>query len=326
MRVNGTTPHAAAQDEQRVLRIVNRPGDWSKTDEDRVVRHIQTNRPSTVDRLCGLFEPRWTRKQAVIKWLRSSRWQAAGIVVCDDFEIRYAHEAEPPPEARANGRGSGAEPSTREKRLRQQEIYLRLEHRMQLQDRRTSLGFKAWTEAKHINLVRLYSRDRRKLGALACVTADDYKRFATDPMGRTRKDASGAKRPDARFPSAFIPGEFTEAQAATFRTQFQKAKRAAAERRRRAKLAAAHVKVEKSPGLSPRQKAIVRAFDGWMTVREAAKPVRRSTAWRCRDGSLMAEASVVRLINRMVPGLAGHLDAKPGQDRRGWPMRKYRRR
>jgi hypothetical protein len=200
-----------------------------------------------------------------------------------------------------------------ENNLWQQERQLRLAHRMQKETGRTPLAFKAWVASCGIDLDHLYRFERQELGALAGVTREDYLRFSTDPMGRTRKDAKGVKQPDARFPSAFIPGCFTEDQAEAFRKQSNRTKRAAAERLRRKENATAHATVEKDQGLNAMQKALVRALDCWMTPLDATRALRRSVGWKS-----MKAQSRKRRINEMVPALvkSGHIEIEPKTPRR----------
>jgi hypothetical protein len=156
----------------------------------------------------------------------------------------------------------------REKQLQKQEKELRLLHRM----KRLTIPFKAWIAQCRVDLRHLYISERQKLGVLIECTKQQYQRFATDPMGRTRKykreDGTADFRPDTRFPGSFIPGCLTEAEAAKFRKEINQPKRKEAEKQRRNKIkkanAAAHAALEKDVGLHPMQTALVRVLNSWM--------------------------------------------------------------
>ena len=199
-----------------------------------------------------------------------------------------------------------------EKQLQTQERELRLLHRMM----GLTITFDAWIARCRVDLGHLYTAERQDLGTLIGCTPQQYAQFATDPMGRKR-----SRRPDARFPSSFIPGCFTEAEAKQFRKEINQPKRREAEKRRRSKIskakAAANAALEKEAGLDPMQKALVRALDRWMTPLDAARALRRSLGWKT-----MKRQSRKRRINEMAPGLvgSGYIEIKAGTPRQ------YRRR
>jgi hypothetical protein len=85
--------------------------------------------------------------------------------------------------------------------------------------------------------------------------------------------------------------------------------------------------LEKQPGLDARDKSILRAFDHWMTVRQAAERLLRSAAWKGPNGKRLDANSIIRVINRKLPKLEPGLErGQERRDHRGWGARLMRRR
>jgi hypothetical protein len=204
-----------------------------------------------------------------------------------------------------------------ENRLRQQEKELLLLYEMN----GLTIPFGAWIARCEVDLRHLYICERQELGTLVNCTDQQYAKFATDPMGRTRKrkraDGSDEFRPNARFPGSFIPGCFTETEAKQFRERFNRPKRTEAEKRRRSKISKAkaddHAALDSDVGLDPMTNALVRVLDRWKTPLDAARALRRRVGWKS-----MRPQSRKRRINEMVPGLvaSGYIEIKPGSPRK----------
>jgi hypothetical protein len=136
---------------------------------------------------------------------------------------------------------------------------LRLLHRL----RRLNLPFETWASEKGVDLGHLY--DPVDLGVLVQFAVEEDDRFATDPMGRTRNGV-----PWKGFPKRLLPAGFTKAQTKERRKRFNRPKRTAAERRRRAENRAAKIAmVQQAADLTCRKSAILAVLPyDWTTLRK----------------------------------------------------------
>jgi hypothetical protein len=174
--------------------------------------------------------------------------------------------------------------------LNSQRKELRLLHYL----RRINLPFDTWASKSGIDLGALY--DPAELGVLVEFTVEEDGRFATDPIGRTEKRYFRKGRPvvspATQFPKRLIPAGFTKEQAKERRKVFNRPKRAAAERRRKAEARAAReLRLQQAADLSCRKSAIFTVLsDQWMTIRDIAEALAKSPAFMTPDRSAPGQA------------------------------------
>jgi hypothetical protein len=237
--------------------------------------------------------------------------------------------SQPPPRSRV-GPQSQAEVNSDRNRLllNMQRTELRRLHRM----RGINSPFDTWAAESGIDLRRLY--DPGELGILIEFTAQEDERFATDPIGRPEKWYLRRGHPvilsPTRFPKRLRPAGATKDQTIERRKMFNRQKRAAAERRRRAeKGAAKHLKLQQAAELDCRKSAIFTVLsDEWMTIKDLMKALASSPAFMTPDRKLLTGDSLRHAIARELerPDLLREIETVHKFHKNGFPVKLIRRR
>ena len=205
-------------------------------------------------------------------------------------------------------------------RLAMQRKELRLLHRL----RQLNLPFETWASEKGIDLGHLY--DPAELGVLVQFTVEEDNRFATDPMGRARNGL-----PWKGFPKRLMPVGFTRTQTKERRKKFNRPKRTAAQRTRRAeKRAAKLARIKQAADLRCRKRAILTVLsDEWMTISDLTKSLANSQAFMTPDGKTFLKGdSLRRAVARELekPDLKCQIEVSKGVHKHGLTMKRIRRR
>jgi hypothetical protein len=180
------------------------------------------------------------------------------------------------------------------------------------------------------------SYDPVELGELTKFSIEEDERFATEPLGRptTRHQRKGRSVTFSatRFPKFLMPAGLTNEQTKQRRKAFNRPKRNAAERRRRAaKRTEKEAGLKLAADLDCRPSAILSALtnDRWLSAGEIAKRVCPSRAFMKTDGSghLFGE-SLRRVIARELekPDLASKVEKRSSLHAHGFTIIQFRRR
>ncbi len=184
--------------------------------------------------------------------------------------------------------------------------------------------FDTWTAESEIVLGRLYGPV--ELGALVQFTVEEDDRFATNPMGRTRKG-----QPWKGFPKRLMPAGFTRTQAKERRKKFNRPMRTAAQcRRRDEKRAAKLERIKQAADLHCRKGTILTVLsDEWMTISDLTKKLANSQAFMTPDGKTFLKGdSLHRAVARELakPDLKRQIEVSEEVHQHGFTMKRYRRR
>jgi hypothetical protein len=247
-------------------------------------------------------------------------------------QIRKAHDAiaksprQPPPHS-----GRRAEVNSNQDRLllNMQRKELWMLYRM----RGINSPFDTWTAESEIDLRHLY--DPSRLGTMVELNAQEYQRFATEPMGRPekrhRRNGRLVVSPAAQFPKRLMPAGFTVDQTIEWRKKFNRPKRAAAERSRRAEARAAEdLRLRKAAELVCKKSAILTVLsDQWITIKDVTRDLAGSLAFMTPDGkSSLTGDSLRRAVARELekPDLKCMIEMIETIQRNGLPIKHFRRR
>jgi hypothetical protein len=204
--------------------------------------------------------------------------------------------------------------------LAMQRKELRLLHRL----RQLNLPFETWASEKGMNLGHLY--DPVQLGVLVQFTVGEDDRFATEPMGRTRNG-----HPWKGFPKRLMPAGFSRAQTKERRKKFNRPKRTAAERRRRAEKRAAELaRIKQAADLLCKKSAILAVLSyEWMSISDLTKSLTNSQAFMTPDGKTFLKGdSLRRALARELekPDLKCQIEVSEEVHKHGLTMKRIRRR